>query len=74
MFFVEEEEAPLPLEGEGSGMSGSVLSFTSELGKEVGADEAAKLRGVAAEGGVVVFDTGASEAGRVGAESAVTVS
>ena len=65
MFFVEEEEAPLPLEGEGSGMSGSVLSFSSEGLKEVGADEA---------GGVVVFDTGASEAGRAGTGSAVTVS
>ena len=31
VFFVEEEEAPLPLEGEGSGMSGSVLSFSSEV-------------------------------------------
>ena len=31
VFFVEEEEAPLPLEGEGSGMSGSVFSFSSEV-------------------------------------------
>jgi hypothetical protein len=74
VFCVEEEEAPLSLEDEGSGMSGSVFSFSSELRDKVRADEVTKSRGEAAGGGVVGFDTGASEAGRVGTESAATVS